>query len=69
MSDESKRAVWRVAEAARDQGWQLEMSGTGHLTLRAPHGGNLVLTGVGSAHRRTAGNVQALIGRYGQPDA
>lgn len=69
MSDENKRDLWRAAEDARAAGWNMEMSGTGHLVLRSPHGGNLVLTGVASAHHRTAGNVQALVRRYGRTDA
>ena len=52
---------------ARDAGWQMEMSGDGQLVLRSPRGSNLVLTGVASADRRTAGNVKALVCRYGQP--
>lgn len=69
MTDESKRDVWRTAEAARAGGWNVEMSGNGHLVLRAPHGGNLVFTGVASAHHRTAGNVEALVRRYGRTHA
>lgn len=69
MSDESKRDLWRAAEDARAAGWNMEMSGTGHLVLRSPHGGNLVLTGVASAHHRTAGNVEALVRRYGRTQA
>ncbi len=68
MTDDSKRELWSAAEEARESGWHMEMSGNGHLMLRSPHGGNLVLTGVASAHRRTAGNVKALVCRYGQPD-
>lgn len=65
--DTSKRELWRAAEEARDAGWRMEMSDQGHLLLRSPHGGNLVLTGVASAHQRTADNVRALVCRYGQP--
>lgn len=67
MTDDNKRDLWRAAEEAREAGWQMEMSGNGHLLLRSPHGSNLVMTGVASAHRRTAGNVKALVCRYGQP--
>lgn len=66
MTDEGKRELWQTADAARAAGWTTEMSERGHLILRAPHGGNLVLTGVASAHRRTAGNVHALVRRYGR---
>lgn len=69
MTDDSKRDLWHAAEQARAAGWDLEMSAGGHLVLRSPHGGNLVLTGVASAHRRTAGNVEALVRRYGSAQA
>lgn len=69
MTDDSKSDLWQAAERARAAGWHMEMSASGHLVLRSPHGGNLVLTDVASAHHRTAGNVQALVRRYGPAPA
>jgi hypothetical protein len=69
MTNDSKRDLWQTAEDARAAGWNMEMSPQGHLVLRSPHGGNLVMTGVVSAHHRTAGNVHALIRRYGPAHA